>query len=636
MNNNKDPMKRISDELINITKQGIQADKARLKKDMKSQFSNYREYIRELVTNAYDARASWCRIHGEAKDDIITIHVLDNGNGMNRDRVRKFFTLYTSEKDMESSKAIGTHGIGKLSIAAIPNQLKFEMITSTGKEAWHAITGALDGEEDIEIDRVKDVPPKGTHLQVSFKKSCSLLQEMNHLKDILNRYVRYLPIQVYITVPVSEKNEYDQIEYPVSEEWGSDGFHYLKSYKLTHGLNEYEVQLGLGSTANEVYQNLVFITSRYNLVSFDLNTEWELHGLMVRVNGNNFELPFGRHCLSDESVLKPITRNIRVNLLPRFMELLYINYQENDLNDLHISGYQVDAITCCLFNVDKTPSRPWNNYPLIMTIDLGKISFNELAKQVKEKGKFYIQDEENNGIDYEYIDAPVLHHNQPGNVIELVKDHFKEQCVLLKSEDLVFELPASKEKKLSDLQKSFEENLGFHPEILSEEPLDFLADEHVVADRTYNDDGSLDPFMDNGFCREIEDATLELKNIKWRVNYLVEKDFETPCLSRLFLYANGTVTLNLYHPQIQKLVELTKINPKLAGHWGVSLCLEDGRNIFPYLNAETREDLLMLDGIAKLSAGGTSKNIPGKPDHFDRLFRDFRKNINDSLSDQLN
>jgi len=87
---------------------------------------------------------------------------------------------------------------------------------------------------------------------------------------------------------------------------------------------------------------------------------------------------------------------------------------------------------------------------------------------------------------------------------------------------------------------------------------------------------------------------------------------------------------------IAKLVELSRITPKLAGHWGVSLCLEDGRNVFPYLSADTREELLMLDGIAKLHEEGSSKKLEQDRKVFKQAFNNSKRNLNDSLYENLN
>ncbi|MEA3462904.1 MAG: hypothetical protein U9R49_13540, partial [Bacteroidota bacterium] len=135
---------------------------------------------------------------------------------------------------------------------------------------------------------------------------------------------------------------------------------------------------------------------------------------------------------------------------------------------------------------------------------------------------------------------------------------------------------------------------------------------------------------------EVEEACRDLSTLKWKASFLVEKDFKTPCLTHLFIYVNHTIVLNLYHPLIKKLVGLAAVNPKLAGHWGISLCLEDGRNVFPYLSADTRKELLMLDGIAKLAELKALNQPDQDRKAYNQLFKDFRHSLSDSIKKNLN
>ena len=630
--------RKLQDALTKITSSGIQADRKQLKKDMRAQFSNYREWIREYVVNAYDAMATYCRIYGELDGDEITVTVIDDGKGMSRQRIEKFFTLYCSEKDIDSDKAIGTHGIGKLSIAAIPNQTRFEMETSDGKEAWLAKAGKLDSEEDIHVQKLDQLRPHGTTFRITFKKKCSLFEEMSQLKEILIRYVRYLPIHIYISVPMNENEESHPIQYGINEDWSSYYDSFTQDYKIDVGEDSFDVQISIGENLHEIYQNKVLVSNHYNLVSSGMKEEWVLECLAIRVNGSSFELPFGRHCLSDEEILQPLSRKIRNSLLPQFMHELYKNKAQASLEEIRTQGFQIDTLTCSLIKYDRTLTRPWNKYEFIKTRELGKLSFKELSDIVSEKGRFFVEDESNSGIDYSYFTEPVLHHSQAGEFLALLKSFFKEKCIFLKSEDLVFEKLGDQNKELTEQQKTFEKNLGFHPGLFSPENVDLLDDIDDIDDGSMDSDSDPDDdsFIGQGFFNEVEEACQDLSKLKWKASFLVEKDFKTPSQTHLFIYSNNTVILNLYHPLIAKLVELSSITPKLAGHWGVSLCLEDGRNVFPYLSADTREELLMLDGIAKLSEGRASKKLEQDRKAFKQVFNNFKKNLNDSLYDNLN
>lgn len=94
----------------------------------------------ELVTNARDAMATVVKLH--IGDNLITIE--DNGEGMSRDQLQKFFYISHTDKNETEEKVkgnirrkiIGKFGIGKLSMYRICK--KFEIITWQGNNAYSA------------------------------------------------------------------------------------------------------------------------------------------------------------------------------------------------------------------------------------------------------------------------------------------------------------------------------------------------------------------------------------------------------------------------------------------------------------------------------------------------------------------
>ena len=603
-----------------------------MKKDMRAQFSNYREWIREYVVNAYDALASYCRISGEKNGDEITVKVEDDGKGMDKQRILKFFTLFTSEKDMEASRAIGTHGIGKLSIAAIPDQVRFEMETSDGKEAWLAKAGKLDGMEDIRVCLLNTTISRGTTFRITFKSSNSLMQEMTLLKEILHMYTRYLPFHISISVPLNEKEGSSHILHSINENWNSYSDSFSRKYTIDIAGNSFEVDFTLGDSVHEVYQNKVLISSKYNLLSNDLKKEWLLEYLGIRVDSSAFELPFGRHCLSNEDILYPLSRRIRKKFLPQYMADLYNHMQQHSLDELDYYTIQLNALTCNLISYDPSLDRPWSRYEFIRTQKLGKISLEELTEIAKKNGRFFIEGESNAGIDYSNYSELVIQQDQVEELDKLLKILFKDRCIFLKSADQVFEKYDDGNNQMNELQKSFERNLGFHPELISTWEWDDETEEEM-EDSDHDDELS---YFGQGLFEEVEEVWQDLSTLKWKANFLVEKNLQTPCYTRLFLYTNHTIILNLYHPFIEKLVSLSAVNPMLAGHWGVSRRLENSRNIFPYLSADIRKELLMLDGIAKLTEDKSQSKEEEDGKAFNRMFSDFRSKLNDSLMKSLN
>ncbi len=179
MNNEQHPQAQhvrdqFEQELLRDAAGGVQVDKKQNTINMCSQMPNVDFWIKEAAANASDAGASRFRVYGIESDTLHTIICEDNGHGMDRDGITNYFTVYRSRKkaDVMSNRPIhGTHGLGKLTVAKIPNQTGYKVITSTGSETWLATTGSLINCDPIEIVRQKTAPFSGTRIEVTFQES---------------------------------------------------------------------------------------------------------------------------------------------------------------------------------------------------------------------------------------------------------------------------------------------------------------------------------------------------------------------------------------------------------------------------------------------------------------------------------
>lgn len=158
-------------DLESLVEAGIQTNSPQLKKDMVSQFSDPKYWIREYVANSFDAGARTCNVSGREDDATVTIAVVDDGHGMNRagvlDWAHLFRSVKTHHKDLPP---VGTFGVGKLSPAAVPGQCSFLMVTSTGEECWRLRTGSLLDDSPLRLERVSPVPAQGTRFEITFAK----------------------------------------------------------------------------------------------------------------------------------------------------------------------------------------------------------------------------------------------------------------------------------------------------------------------------------------------------------------------------------------------------------------------------------------------------------------------------------
>lgn len=621
-------------ELNNIAEKGIVADQKNLTEDMCSQFMNYREWIREYVVNAFDANAHFCYIYGREDEETITIIVEDNGSGMDRKRILDFNTIFRSVKRGDFRATIGKHGIGKLSVATIPGQCGFEMITSTGKECWHMKTGCLLDGVPIKLECIKPVPPKGTRFEITFKKSVPLEDELSKLHSILNRYVRFLPIEIVLFRPVNDYPESRSQPIWIHDEWGAQAAMFGKSYAFNIGRGKYEAIFSLGPANHELYQSRVLITNRYNLLAYDVSCDMHMPHLNIRIDSKDFKLPFGRHCLSNENVLDKLAKHLRNVILPQYMTELCRFFDTSMSSQHSVPSSEVEELLCAMMECDSRQGSPWCQVPVFAVRNGPRLSLDELRKIVAKTKTLYVEGDDNIGTDYTAFESPVLSLRQPGHGLKLLMKIFSEEIINLSIKDVVMVAPKGYGGGIGQREKKFERCLGFHPEALKAS-----SRQHVKNDnKTYND-GSFFSVEENqdvsGICEELRHALKDLKSIKWRVAYLVERDGKTACKSQKYLLKGDTVILNLNHSEVKKLLELSESDPTLSGHWAVATCLTDDNTILPHLTPEAREDLNLVDAMAKC---GTKEALDDErkdeveDNGDDKFMREFLRNLEDDCS----
>ena len=305
--------------------------------------------------------------------------------------------------------------------------------------------------------------------------------------------------------------------------------------------------------------------------------------------------------------------------MPDFYRELLLLYKNGDLRSFNFSNYNFLLLTSALIYLDDQATKPWMDTPVLKCVEQKTVSFNELFKRVNNGQLIYLADPKLNGVDFSVFNGPVLENEQTGYCRKVVLRHFEKKMVDLTVETLIMEKPGSSRGELNHSEREFERHLGFRPELLAR------RERSNQFKQPGNPGDSMDFDFDNettkGITREIKKANMELENIGWRVSKLVERDGETPCTTHLYLFNHNTIVLNLYHPQIKQLVRLTEVNPILAGHWAMAICLLDDKNILPHVSPETREDLLLLDAMVRANS---NYKLPGeirsKKDNFRDLF----------------
>jgi Histidine kinase-, DNA gyrase B-, and HSP90-like ATPase len=601
--NQTDKTKEIlENELKTIQENGIQADRKNLKRNMHTQFADPFEFAREYVVNSYDAMATECYISGRETEETVTVTIRDNGKGMDFQRIQDYFKIFRSRKDYPDVKAIGRFGVGKMSVAAVPGLLLFSGITSTGNECWRFETDTLIDDRPVKLEQIEPVPPMGTKFEITIVKTMSLSELLSKIYDILYKYVRHLKIDVYFDLP-----EVDEEQNPVRRKLAKGIWDYSpKSLgrEFIAFINETpaEVVMGIGNCEHELYQNRVFITSKYNLLSFDMGKEIIVPNLMIRINSEIFELTFGRHCLSNETVLLSLVKDIREKVLPEYFDHIINCFNEELIMGSPEIVAKIDEMVVGLLALDPN-NEAWSTFPLFNVHGSGRISFRKLSEDILKSGLVYIEASENEGTDYSMFNATVLKQHQPEHGLELVEKVFGQKVINLNLRDTVIEILNNNEIVLSAEEKEFEKYLVFQSK---QEVLDRIINKgHKSSGYYSNGNIDLNEQLENnlGICEEARIVERDISSLSWKVNYLVERDGKTSCYSRKFLISGKKIILNLYHPEVRQFVELSSINARLSAHWAMAMCLSDPK-LLPHITPDAREDILLIDAMSRINADG--------------------------------
>jgi hypothetical protein len=590
---------------------------------MCTQFADYYEFIREYVVNAYDASATFCLIKVSEDQTSLKIGIHDNGNGMDLERLKDFLTVFRSRKDNQAIRSVGRHGIGKLSVAAHPGLTHFRTVTSTGLDCHEFETDSLLEDHPILIKKNSFIPPQGTLFEITIRKDTSPLKLVQKLYDILYTYVRFLPISVRFFVN-DENWPKDTADKPITrDEWAYSPECYGRSYIIKLSGKPCEIVLGIGSGVHEIYQNRVFISSKYNLFSYGNPENAWIPNLMIRVDSEAFELPFGRHCLCNEEVLAGLAEEIREKIVPAYFDFLTGHFDLEMCAGVLQILEKTDEMTIGLLKFGHS-GYTWSHYPVFRIVEGGRLSMSELNKKIRESNCLYIEAANNEGIDYCHFNSPVLSMEQPAEAIKLLESLYPEAIVNLNDEDTVIEMPLNENMKITKEQKRFESFLAFKPGMIDfgKFGLSENQDSDIFRFRK-SPVMKLSDFA--GISEEARTANRDLLDLVWKVNYLVERDGVTPCIRKKFMFRNNAITLNLYHFEIKEFVQMATLNPDLAAHWTMAMCLADNK-ILPHISEDTREDLLILDAITRLGHNQVPDPANDKSGEIDRDFMDFVRN----------
>jgi molecular chaperone HtpG len=196
----------------------------------KSLYSDHEIFVRELVSNAVDASQKIKHLAdiGQYKDELgelkvtieldadkKTITVKDNGLGMSADEVRKYINQVAFSgaeefvkkfKDLKDKRdtIIGQFGLGFYSAFMVASQV--EIVTRSYKKNQGAVHWTCDGSTTYTLDK-SDRKDRGTDIILHIAEDSEEFLDKARIKTILNKYCKFLPIQVEFDGEIINKSE---------------------------------------------------------------------------------------------------------------------------------------------------------------------------------------------------------------------------------------------------------------------------------------------------------------------------------------------------------------------------------------------------------------------------------------------
>ncbi|MBT3218272.1 MAG: hypothetical protein HN348_04220 [Proteobacteria bacterium] len=163
--------------------------------DLVGQFADPHAFVRELIQNSLDAGASSIEVVMDYADAILTVAVIDDGSGMDRETIEGYLlTLFRSTKEDDLTK-IGKFGIGFVSLFAIgPTQV----VVDTGRDSiWLQVVFAADRSYTL---YEKEDPYEGTTVTLNLERKAKEAQKTCELiHQSAEKWCRFVDADIFTT-----------------------------------------------------------------------------------------------------------------------------------------------------------------------------------------------------------------------------------------------------------------------------------------------------------------------------------------------------------------------------------------------------------------------------------------------------
>ena len=179
-------------------------------------YSDHDIFLREIVSNAVDAtqklrtlaskgdlkeEAGDLTVHVSINKDAGTLTVSDRGIGMTSEEIEKYINqiAFSGANDFldkykdDANAIIGHFGLGFYSSFMVSK--KVEIITKSWQEGSKAVKWSCDGSPAYEITDAER-ESRGTDIVMYIDDDCTEFLEESKVKDLLNKYCKFLPISI--------------------------------------------------------------------------------------------------------------------------------------------------------------------------------------------------------------------------------------------------------------------------------------------------------------------------------------------------------------------------------------------------------------------------------------------------------
>ena len=178
-------------------------------------YSDHEIFLRELISNAIDATQKMKKLSslgdfkGELGDLTVkvsldskkkTLTISDSGIGMDAEEIDKYINqiAFSSAEEFlnkfkDKTTIIGKFGLGFYSSFMVSE--KVEIITKSYKDDAKAIKWSCDGSPEYNLEEVEK-DDRGTDIILYIDDESKEFAEENKINELLNKYCRYLPIEI--------------------------------------------------------------------------------------------------------------------------------------------------------------------------------------------------------------------------------------------------------------------------------------------------------------------------------------------------------------------------------------------------------------------------------------------------------